>query len=67
MGKRSFCICQGCGASIIWCQTETGKMMPVDWKPELEMVDKFDSTKMTSHFATCTHSGSFRKKKEKKS
>jgi hypothetical protein len=66
MGRRTLCMCQGCGKSIIWCTTESGKMMPVDWKPELEMVEKFDPKTMTSHFATCPRSGDFRKKKEKK-
>lgn len=66
MGNRSICTCSGCGAKIIWMTTPTGKMMPVDYKPELDMVEEFDSTKMVSHFSTCSRAGDFRKKKEQK-
>ena len=43
--------------------TATGKMIPVDYKPELDDVDQFDAKKMTSHFATCSQADKFRKKK----
>ena len=66
MGKRSLCECKGCGKKIIFMITANGRMIPVDWKPELEDVDQFDEKKMVSHFATCPKSGDFRKKKVRK-
>jgi len=40
--------CKGCGTTIIWVKTNTGKMMPVD-------------TDGTSHFATCPKADDFRR------
>ena len=45
--------------------TAEKKMIPVDYKPEIENEDQFDSKKMVSHFATCTKAGDFRKGKKK--
>lgn len=42
--------CRGCGKDIYWIVTEKGKRMPVD--PD-----------GTSHFATCSAAGDFRKGK----
>lgn len=63
MGRRSICHCKGCDASIIFMTTETGKFIPVDYKPGLEMVETFDPKTMVSHFATCVRAADFRKKK----
>ena len=64
--KRSICTCHGCNAKIVFMSTETGRLIPVDWKPELENVEEFDKDKMTTHFATCSYAGQFRKKTPKK-
>jgi hypothetical protein len=48
-------VCKGCGADIIWVYTPMGRRMPIDKISDNEVV--------TSHFATCPTSESFRKKK----
>jgi hypothetical protein len=65
MGKRSLCKCKGCGAKIIWMYTVAKRMIPVDYKPELEGIDQFDEKKMVSHFATCSKASDFRKSRKK--
>ena len=45
--------------------TADKRLMPVDYKPDLDDIDQFDSKKMTSHFATCKMSKDFRKKRAK--
>ena len=59
------CYCKGCGQRILYMKTAANKIMPVDYKPELDNVniDKFDPKTMTSHFATCSKADQFRKKK----
>ena len=64
---RSKCYCKSCNAAFLWMKTEAGRMMPVDYKPELENVDKWDPKTMTSHWETCPGAAEFKKKKEKKS
>jgi hypothetical protein len=44
--------CRGCGKTIGWGETETGKKMPYD-------LDE----KHTAHFSTCEKANDFRKKK----
>ena len=65
MSKRSIIKCRACGANIVFMYTAEKKMIPVDYKPEIENEDQFDSKKMVSHFATCTKAGDFRKGKKK--
>lgn len=62
---RTKCYCKGCNAAILFMITASGKMIPVDYKYELEKVDQFNEKTMVSHFATCTKAGDFRKGKVK--
>lgn len=62
--------CRGCGAQIVWAETDAGKRMPIDAKGEkrftmtttgparyrVSMIETF-----TSHFATCPKAEHFRK------
>lgn len=50
--------CKTCGAEILWIRTTTGKMHPIDAKPEKRWVwnavDGWDLLEThISHFATC--------------
>lgn len=63
---RTICYCKGCNAPIIWMHTASKRLIPVDYEPRLGDIDQFDEKKMTSHFATCTNAGDFRKRKDKK-
>jgi len=69
--------CRSCGAAILWCQTTTGKKMPVDEKPvaggNLTLDGECDCLVAVvvgpgkgthvSHYATCPHAGLHRKVK----
>lgn len=65
--------CKSCDAPIIWVQTASGKLMPLDAKPERRFVlgaaaGHGDGTRTaqsaetyTSHFATCPQADQHRK------
>lgn len=65
MGQRSKCYCKGCGATILWMYTAAKRLIPVDYRHDLEDIDQFNEKKMVSHFATCTKAGDYRKEKKK--
>lgn len=54
--------CRSCEAVIFWKKTKNGKPIPCDPAPDgTEPVgDVFNSTHMTSHFATCPNAGAHR-------
>lgn len=67
--------CRSCDAPIIWTVTEKGKKMPVDAGPidggDFDLADGDPPTAVfvgsphgsySSHFATCDHADSWRKK-----
>jgi hypothetical protein len=60
---RSKCHCKSCGDAFLWMTTENGKMMPVDYKPELENIEKWDPKTMINHWATCSGAAQFKKDK----
>lgn len=65
MNKRK---CKSCQADVIWAETEFGRRMPLDAKPERRFVlsdgesARFVDT-YQSHFATCPQADSWRGKK----
>jgi hypothetical protein len=63
---REVCRGENCNAEIFWVETEAGKMMPLDAKPEKRAtLDKAGQLKMidtyTPHWATCPDAESFRR------
>jgi hypothetical protein len=66
-------ICKTCGAEIIWCETSSGKLMPLDAKPERRFVlgeaaGHGDGTRKarsadtyTSHFVACPQADEHRR------
>ncbi len=62
--------CKGCRAEILWIETATGKLMPIDVKPKKVfrrnerghwvLIEGYES-----HFATCPKADQFRKPKKK--
>lgn len=75
--------CRSCCASVIWCETDRGKSMPVDAEPSKGAnlaVEHRDAPRRplarvvkpelaygrpdlrTSHFVTCPHAKSWRRK-----
>ncbi len=68
--------CRSCGAAIRWVQTEAGKRMPVDAKPEKRLVIDPLAVRLgadtptarvvdtfASHFSTCPNAAAHRKPK----
>lgn len=55
--------CQACGAELIWLKTAIGSNMPTNADAVLEDDQLFDSTRHTSHFATCPSADKFRRPK----
>lgn len=65
--------CRSCGARIVWAETENGKRMPIDAKPEKRLVLIIDPPSpgttplvdvrdtYVSHFATCPNAAQHRK------
>lgn len=69
--------CRSCGKTIWWATTKTGKAMPLDgpdpggnvWvlpPPDLQVVDADTpgAVRARSHFATCPHADTHRRKKD---
>jgi hypothetical protein len=63
-------VCKSCGASIIWAETEKGKKVPLDAKPEKRYILVEHTRGISSvvlrntyltHFVTCPDSKSHRK------
>lgn len=69
-------VCKSCEADVIWCETSTGKKMPMDAKPDPKgtfviingktRVANDEDRRLrrdlhTSHFATCPDAGTWRK------
>lgn len=67
--------CRSCGAPIIWAHTPNGKSMPLDAEPDptgnivlddgtarVEPNQTLTGTRHTSHFATCPHAETWRKR-----
>lgn len=54
--------CKGCGAEIVWIQTENGKSMPCNAeKVTIVTADGKTVTGHIPHWATCPAATSFRK------
>lgn len=55
------CKSSKCNAKIVWLKTNSGKNMPVDADTVAPGEDTFDSSKHTSHFATCIDAPQFKR------
>jgi hypothetical protein len=71
-------VCNSCGSPVIWVHTGSGRLMPVDAEPvaggNVEVTDgrakvwgtahawPTDAPRYRSHFATCPHASSWRRK-----
>jgi hypothetical protein len=55
------CSAQECRARIVWLNTGSGKLMPVDADSVEPGDTTFDATRHESHFASCPAAGRFRK------
>lgn len=53
MIKRSKIICKICGKSFIWMINDKKRMVPVDYKTELDLLEDYDPKKMVNHWNTC--------------
>lgn len=62
--------CKSCGASILWVQMPSKKMMPVDAQAKMMVIVSADKQRgqvraaHTSHFATCPEASNFRRGRE---
>jgi hypothetical protein len=61
--------CKSCEASILWAETENGKKVPLDSKPEKRYILKAEDAAVVvlrstyvSHFVTCPDADSHRRK-----
>jgi hypothetical protein len=59
--------CRRCHAPIVWLNTKTKKVMPVNADGVREGDTEFDHTRHTSHFATCKFADYFRRVSKSKS
>lgn len=58
--------CRSCKKSIVWLRTRAGKMIPVDYRPELDpYAEVFSPDTMVAHFSTCPDAIRWRLKKQK--
>lgn len=64
--------CKGCGAEIIWARNENGKMIPLDAKAPVYIIDPDNPDHCVrsnyahvSHFATCPKANEFSGSKRK--
>lgn len=68
-GRRE---CKGCGKSILFAQTEDGKIIPLDTIPPTYLLERdltgvlvaVRSDAVVSHFATCPKANDFSKGKK---
>lgn len=60
--------CKGCGADIKWCETATGKKMPLDAVPKQMIQVKEGIGEVIPvympHWATCNKAKDFKKEKK---
>lgn len=63
--------CKSCGAAILWAETESGRMIPLDYEPESRYVLSAATTPMkavrrntfTCHLNTCKYPDRWKKPK----
>lgn len=58
------CKSSKCNARIVWLKTSAGRNIPVDADSVDADDELFDSSKHTSHFATCVDAKDFRKPRQ---
>jgi len=56
--------CSSCGAAIVWLKTATGANMPTDAATVRPDDVTFNPPRHTSHFATCPHAASHRRRRK---
>lgn len=60
--ERRVVNCRGCGARIVFLETESGKKIPVEIDDKLKAADVvFQWGRHTAHFANCPKASAFRK------
>ena len=60
--------CRSCGAEVLWCRTEAGKLTPLNVRPEKRIVVDHETARVVDtylpHWASCPNAEAHRRGKE---